>query len=227
MRALVGGIVHESSTVMVPVTGPTRSTDFDVHTGGEVVAEFAGTNTMVGGYLAACGRLGITPVAALHARAEPGAAVDPAAYTDLERRFVRLARAAAPVDLVLLDLHGAGALVSGESLDLALLRRVRALVGPGVPVAVTLDLHANLPAEVAELADVVVGVQEYPHTDMAVRAERAAGAAAAAQARGDGGSSGGRNMEATTQPDGGAGARSGGGTGAVATGTAATPGGLR
>ena len=33
MRALVGGIVHESSTVMVPVTGPTRSTDFDVHTG--------------------------------------------------------------------------------------------------------------------------------------------------------------------------------------------------
>lgn len=168
---------------MVPVTGPTRAADFDVHTGAGLAAEFPGTNTIVGGYLAACDRLGVTPVPVLHARAEPGAAVQPAAYRELERRFLELARAAGPVEVVLLDLHGAGALVGGDSIELALLRHVRALVGPGVPVAVTLDLHANLPAELVGLADVLVGFHEYPHTDMAVRAERAAGLAIG-QARG-------------------------------------------
>ncbi|SDC96902.1 M81 family metallopeptidase [Actinokineospora iranica] len=183
MRALIAGIVHESSTLMVEYVGPTRLADFDVHTGAALTAQFAGTNTCVGGYLAACARLGVEPVPALHARAEPGAALDPAACAELVDRLVARATAAGPVDVVLLDLHGAGALVSGESVDLAVLRAVRAVVGPDVPVAATLDLHGNIPAELPDLAETVVGFLEYPHTDMGERAERAA-EIAVSQARG-------------------------------------------
>jgi microcystin degradation protein MlrC len=174
MRALIAGIVHESSTFVLQVTEPTGLADFDVHVHDELLTEFRGTNTIVGGYLAACDRHGVHPVPTLHARAEPGAAVDPAAYRSLAGRLSTLAADVGPVDLVLLDLHGAGTLVTGESLDLALVRRVRALVGPRTVVAATLDLHANPPAELVALTDVLVGFQEYPHTDMAVRAERAA-----------------------------------------------------
>ncbi|BCL17533.1 M81 family metallopeptidase [Micromonospora sagamiensis] len=173
-RAFVGGLVHESSTYMVEVSGPTGLSDFDVHSGTDLVDEFVGTNTIVGGYLTACRRLGVDPVPGLHARAEPGAAVAPDAAARLRDRLVETLRTAAPVDLVLLDLHGAGALETGESLDLTVVRAVRAVVGPRVPVAVTVDLHANLPAELVTLVDVLVGFQEYPHTDMAVRAELAA-----------------------------------------------------
>lgn len=172
-RALVAGLVHESSTFMVEVSGPTRLADFDIHSGADLLGEFTGTNTIVGGYLAACRRLGVEPVPGVHARAEPGAAI---ASGDAQRLLELLAdslRAAPPVDVVLLDLHGAGALETGESLDLAALRLVRGLVGPGVPVAVTVDLHANLPDELLGLVDVLVGFQEYPHTDMAVRADLA------------------------------------------------------
>lgn len=182
-RALVAGLVHESSTFMVQVSGPTRVSDFDVHTGVDLVREFAGTNTIVGGYLAACARLGVDPVPTVHARAEPGAAVAPDAARQLLALLTDSFRAAPPADLVLLDLHGAGALETGESLDLAVVREVRALVGPGVPIAVTVDLHANLPEELVALVDVLVGFQEYPHTDMAVRAELA-GSLAIAQATG-------------------------------------------
>lgn len=177
MRALIAGIVHESSTFMVEITGPTGQRDFDVHVGPELLAEFTGTNTCVGGYLAACQRHAVTAVPALHARAEPGAAVDPAAYVLLADRLVELARAAGPVDIVLLDLHGAGTLVGGASLELDLLARIRALVGPDCPVAATLDLHANVPVRLPVLADVLVGFLEYPHTDMAERAELATGLA--------------------------------------------------
>lgn len=171
MRALIAGIVHESSTFVLQVTDPTTLGDFEVHAGPELETAFDGTNTIPGGYLAACRRHGLSAVPALHARAEPGAAVDPAAYRILEERLLAVAGAAGPVDLVLLDLHGAGTLVSGESLDLALVRRIRALVGQGTVIGVTVDLHANLPGELIALTDVLVGFQEYPHTDMASRAE--------------------------------------------------------
>jgi microcystin degradation protein MlrC len=171
VRVLIGGIVHESSTFVLQVMDPTGPADFEVHAGAELLTAFGGTNTIVGGYLAACRRHGAEPVPALHARAEPGPAVDPAAYLDLERRLLARAGDAGPADVILLDLHGAGSLTSGESLDLAVVRRVRDLAGPATVIGATLDLHANLPAELVELTDVLVGFQEYPHTDMAVRAE--------------------------------------------------------
>jgi microcystin degradation protein MlrC len=74
---------------------------------------------------------------------------------------------------VLLELHGAATAESGP-IDMRLLADVRALAGPAATVAITLDLHANLPPAVTELVDVVVGLHEYPHVDMAERAARAA-----------------------------------------------------
>lgn len=171
MRALIGGIVHESSTFTAQVTSPTALADFEVYEGRTLRTAFGGTNTIIGGYLAACDRHGCESAPALHARAEPGSVVDADAYRRLEERLANLAAAAGPVDLVLLDLHGAGTLSTGESLDLALVRRVRQIVGPSVVIGGTLDLHANLPAEIVSLTDVLVGFQEYPHVDMAARAE--------------------------------------------------------
>ncbi|PPK64837.1 M81 family metallopeptidase [Actinokineospora auranticolor] len=181
-RALIAGLVHESSTFMVEVMGPTTADDFTVHAGSDLVAAFADTNTVVGGYLAACARHRAAGVPALHARAEPGAALAQDAVSVLLERLLDRASRVGAVDVVLLDLHGAGATAAGESVDLVVLRAVRAMVGTGVPIAATLDLHGNVGDEVAAIADVVVGYQEYPHTDMAARAERAADIAFAQRA---------------------------------------------
>lgn len=183
MRALIAGIVHESSTFVLPVTGPTTLPDFEVHAGPDLVRAFDGTNTVTGGYLASCGRHKVTAVPTLHARAEPGAAVDPAAYRALADRLLALAGQAGPVELVLLDLHGAGTLASRQSLEELLVHALRAQLGPDPVIAMTLDLHGNVPTGLMALTDVLIGFQEYPHTDMAVRAELA-GDLAIAAARG-------------------------------------------
>jgi microcystin degradation protein MlrC len=80
---------------------------------------------------------------------------------------------------VLLDLHGAGVVVPDRSLDAAVLHTVRRLQ-PEAVVAVTMDLHANVPQELTGLADIVVGYREYPHLDAAERARQAAELAFAA-----------------------------------------------
>src|SRR3546814_7569485 len=55
-----------------------------------------------------------------------------------------------------------------------MLRRVRAVVGPGLPIAVSLDLHANVTPEMVEHADVLDIYRTYPHVDMAATGRRSA-----------------------------------------------------
>jgi microcystin degradation protein MlrC len=54
------------------------------------------------------------------------------------------------------------------------LRRVRAAVGPELPVVGTLDLHANVTALMVEQATALVGYQTAPHVDMYQAGIRAA-----------------------------------------------------
>ena len=82
-----------------------------------------------------------------------------------ERRL----REAMPVDGVFLSLHG-GAIGTGEDdPEGAILERVRAIVGPFIPVVATLDLHANVSRKMVECASVLVAYRTNPHVDMAER----------------------------------------------------------
>ena len=72
---------------------------------------------------------------------------------------------AMPVDAVYLDLHGAMVTEDFEDGEGELLRRVRAAVGPDVPVAVSLDYHANVTPGMVELTDAMIAYRTYPHVD--------------------------------------------------------------
>lgn len=171
MRTVIGGVVHESNTFATDVLGPTRLSDFEISTGGELAARYAGTNTCLGGYLTASAAARVPVQPTLYARGEPSGAIDWAAYRAIE---ARLCERLEPADVLLLDLHGAGVVGAGTSLELRLLRSIRTVTGPAPTIAVAMDLHGNLPDELPGLADVIVGCHEYPHTDLAERAERAA-----------------------------------------------------
>ncbi|HEY4252951.1 MAG TPA: M81 family metallopeptidase [Roseomonas sp.] len=70
-----------------------------------------------------------------------------------------------PLDGVFLELHGA--MVSDDFPDAEgeLLRRVRAVVGPDMPIAASLDPHANKTAAMVALSDLLVPYRTYPHVD--------------------------------------------------------------
>ncbi|HSL93887.1 MAG TPA: M81 family metallopeptidase, partial [Bacillota bacterium] len=61
-------------------------------------------------------------------------------------------------------LHGAMAVSNVPKPEAELVRRVRAAVG-GIPIMVTLDLHANEDHELTDAADAVFILKTYPHID--------------------------------------------------------------
>jgi microcystin degradation protein MlrC len=75
---------------------------------------------------------------------------------------------------VLLSLHGAMAADSEDDPEGDLLTRVRALVGPGVPVISTHDPHANVTRKMVAQATALFPYHTIPHTDHFQAAERAA-----------------------------------------------------
>lgn len=70
-----------------------------------------------------------------------------------------------PIDGVFLELHGAMMADDFPDAEGEILRRVRAVVGSGVPIAATLDPHANLTEAMVARSDVLVPFRTYPHVD--------------------------------------------------------------
>lgn len=82
-------------------------------------------------------------------------------------------RRTGPYDGVFLALHGAMAVTGIPKPEAELVRRVRAVVGPSVPIHVTLDLHANESRDLSDAADAVFIIKRYPHYDAAFMGDRA------------------------------------------------------
>lgn len=108
------------------------------------------------------------------AGAVPSAQVTQEAYETIAGMIIDDLRAAPPVDAVYLDLHGAMVAEHFDDGEGELLKRVRAVVGPKMPVVVSLDFHANVSREMVELSDALFIYRTYPHVDMAETGKRAA-----------------------------------------------------
>ena len=91
-----------------------------------------------------------------------GGLVTADAYERIAGELVGRLSEALPVDAVYLDLHGAMVSEPFEDGEGELLRRVRAVVGPAVPVVMSLDYHANVTPEMAEHSDAVLGLPHLP-----------------------------------------------------------------
>ncbi|MGU3468724.1 M81 family metallopeptidase [Methylobacterium sp. C33D] len=83
-------------------------------------------------------------------------------------------RAEAPVDGVYLALHGAMAVRGVPRPEAEIARRVRSVVGAGIPIAATFDPHGNEDAEFLRHADMAFAVKYFPHYDMHLQGQRAA-----------------------------------------------------
>lgn len=102
--------------------------------------------------------------------AEPAGLTTRVAYESLRDELLADLRAALPVDAVLLSLHG-GMIADGyDDCEGDLLGRVRALVGPEVPIGAELDPHCHLSPAMLAHATALICFKHYPHVDFVERA---------------------------------------------------------
>jgi microcystin degradation protein MlrC len=110
---------------------------------------------------------GHTVAAGLGTVAGPSAPTRRADYEALRDELLEDLRAAMPVDMVLLFLHGAQMAEGYDDCEGDVIRRVREIVGPETPIGVELDLHCNITQEMTDHATAIMACKEYPHTDFA------------------------------------------------------------
>jgi microcystin degradation protein MlrC len=172
-RIAIGGFLHESHSF---APRPTTYADF-VRPGGfpglvhgeALIAAVRDTSVPIAGAIAAAAEQDVDLVPLAWCIASPAGPVQDEAFERIAALIgagLSMALDAAALDGVYLDLHGAALADSFPDAEGELLRRVRAIVGPDVPVTISLDPHANLTRRMVELADAAVPFRTYPHVDM-------------------------------------------------------------
>ncbi|MFC7049472.1 M81 family metallopeptidase [Emcibacter nanhaiensis] len=106
----------------------------------------------------------------LYTSACPSAPCKQADYEALRDEMVDGLRKAMPVDMVLLFLHGAQMAEGYEDCEGDILKALREVAGPDIPIGVELDLHCNITPAMTENAAILMACKEYPHTDFDARA---------------------------------------------------------
>jgi microcystin degradation protein MlrC len=109
----------------------------------------------------------MVPLAA--AWATPSGPVTREAYESVLGDLLESVRAAGPLDGILLALHGAMVCEDIDDADGETLERLRALVGPDVPIVMSLDMHGNISPRMAEIPQAIVAYRTYPHIDQRQR----------------------------------------------------------
>lgn len=172
MRIILAGFQHETNTF---APEPADDAAF-AHGGGfppfcrgEAVLDalVPTANLPAAGFLksARAGGVEIAPI--LWTAACPSGPVLRDTYDRIATEIVQGITAALPADGIYLDLHGAMVAAHVDDGEGELIARIRAAVGPDLPIIVSLDLHANVTARMVDGADALVAFRTYPHVDMA------------------------------------------------------------
>lgn len=101
-----------------------------------------------------------------YAFAQPGGATTAPAWAALREEMINALKAALPVDIVILGLHGAMVAEDCDDCEGALLAEVRALVGDKAVIGTVIDPHCHLTEEMRANADMVITFKNYPHDDI-------------------------------------------------------------
>jgi microcystin degradation protein MlrC len=160
MRLLIAMMKHETNTFS-PV--PTPLARFGPLYREAAIRAYHGTGTGLGAYLDLAEREAVEIVLPIAAGASPSGPVEDEAYAHITDAICEAA-AAGGFDGIMLDLHGAMVTRSLEDGEGEFLKRLRA-IDPVTPIAVSLDMHANLYDAMIANATVVTGYRTYPHID--------------------------------------------------------------
>jgi len=169
MKIFAAGIATETNT-FCPV--PTSREDFSVQRSNSISAGQSDDRSFdlaeIWGQPAHA--RGDAFVLSLMAWAQPSGVTVRTAYESLRDEMLGDLRAAMPVDVVLLMLHGAMVAQGYDDCEEDLIRRVREIVGREAVIGVELDLHCHLSTSKIAAADIVITYKEYPHVDVNDRA---------------------------------------------------------
>ena len=163
-RFVIALIKHETNTFS-PIATPLPSFGHGngPSYGEDARAAYASSNTPFAAFLDIARREGAEAVTPIAAESWPSNMATRATFEALLQPLEQAVRAGC--DACFLDLHGAMVVEGCDDAEGEILRRLRR-IRADLPIAVTLDYHANLSPDIVANASVITGYKTYPHVDM-------------------------------------------------------------
>ena len=170
MRIASFGIHHETNTFSTFSVGLEQFQ----HSGlqregvlrGDQISEYhRDTDTCFGGYFEAAETFDFDLVPLLFAATDPAGTISSEAFESILGEALQMLRAQGPWDGVILNQMGAAVSAEYSDMDGEVAKRTRDLVGPDIPVIMTLDLHANVSQKMADFTDALFIYRTNPHLD--------------------------------------------------------------
>ncbi|HHV66648.1 M81 family metallopeptidase [Brucella intermedia] len=171
---LTAEFAHETNTFNRVKTGYEAFASVGILEGRAAIAARGDANTELAGFLDKGRLYGWDVVHTVSAEAEPAGPVTRDAFDRIAGRIIDKVRELGNrLDGVLLGLHGAMVTEFSPDGEGELLERLRRAMGRRIPIAVTLDPHANVTAKMCEQADILISFKTYPHVDIRETAHHA------------------------------------------------------
>lgn len=169
-RLFIGGIATETNTFS-PV--PTTMSDFEkggVYPGTATQSPPQHFTAPLHIWRKRAEAEGIEVIEGFCAAAQPGGTTLETVWHELRDRLIEDVRKAGPLDMILLNMHGAMIATDEFDCEGAILHAIREIC-PETVIGCELDLHCHLTRRMVQAADLIVTYKEYPHTDIEERAE--------------------------------------------------------
>ncbi len=149
--------------------------NFHIERGTQMLAQ-EGLNTSLGGAITVFRQKGLEPVWSIGARAGSAGLLSAAGWKRLSAEVLESVakQAATGVEGVYFSLHGAMAADGELDPEGYLLTETRRIVGPDIPIVISLDLHGILTDRMLRQINGVAIYHTYPHVDFASTGTRAA-----------------------------------------------------
>jgi microcystin degradation protein MlrC len=174
-RILAGGISQESHSFTPVRTG---RESFTITSGADAHAKARGTNSTLGGIIAAAEDEGADVLIPTLFRAQSGGPVEESVFQEVLGLMCDAARRG-DFDAIALPLHGGMLTPSLHDPEGVLITALREIVGPDVPITAAFDLHAHVTPEILRDCDLLAAYLTNPHADQGATGLRAGRAALA------------------------------------------------
>ena len=172
-RVGIASLMHESNTFYPVPTTREMFHNTCLVSGPEVISHWGEAHHEIGGMLEVLPALGLETVPLVTGTAMPSGPVQEEAYEGiLEEILDRISSES--LDGLLLALHGAMVAQHVRDADGRTASTIRRLVGPDLPIVMTLDLHANVSPLMIESVTATTIYRTYPHLDQRERGREAA-----------------------------------------------------
>jgi len=152
---------------------PTCLDDFDIESS-EGIARATDGDSGWAGLFQVASEQGWQVVHPLSAGAMPSGPASKETFEALWSRIEPSMRADGPFDAVLWLLHGGMMTQHLDDPEGEIVRRTRAILGDSIPIAVSLDIHANVSPAMVRQTNIICGYHTTPHIDLRETGLRAA-----------------------------------------------------